>query len=336
MYSLETVLGITADARLADRLEKITFNALPATFSPDMWSHQYDQQVNQIECSDRDERLWGSNESDANIFGLEPNFGCCTANLSQGWPRFAAHLWMRTDNDGIAACAYAPSTLQTEISGVQVEIKLETDYPFKQGLNFTISCEEPVSFPLLLRIPEWAENSILRIGENTIQLADSGYFHCIEQEWGKQSSLHLHLLMKPELEHRPTGVALLRGPLVYSLKIEEDWRQINVETAGRELPHADWEIYAASDWNYGIMLDEAHLATHFSVEENDVGPMPFSPEGAPVVARVRGKKLRNWQSENGSAQSVPEAPIVESDEEYELELIPYGCTNLRITEFPQV
>jgi hypothetical protein len=105
LYSLEILLSVTGEAEFGDRLEKIAFNALPATFSPDMWSHQYDQQVNQVECSIKEDRLWTTNGPDSNIYGLEPNFGCCTANLSQGWPKFAAHLWMRSADDGLAAAA---------------------------------------------------------------------------------------------------------------------------------------------------------------------------------------------------------------------------------------
>jgi hypothetical protein len=66
MYSLEWLAGVFGDPAFADRLESIAFNALPATFSPDMWAHQYDQQVNQIECSARDNRTWNTNGPDAN------------------------------------------------------------------------------------------------------------------------------------------------------------------------------------------------------------------------------------------------------------------------------
>jgi DUF1680 family protein len=48
MFSLETLIGIIGDVRLADRLERIAFNSLPAAFKPDMWAHQYDQQANQV------------------------------------------------------------------------------------------------------------------------------------------------------------------------------------------------------------------------------------------------------------------------------------------------
>ena len=90
-FSLEQLISILGDARLGDRLEKIAFNALPGTFSKDMWAHQYDQQPNQVMCS-LQKRDWTTNGPESNIFGLEPNFGCCTANMHQGWPKFAASL----------------------------------------------------------------------------------------------------------------------------------------------------------------------------------------------------------------------------------------------------
>ena len=65
-FSLEVLLSVLGDPAFGDRLEQIVFNALPATFSPDMWSHQYDQQVNQVECSVRDDRIWNTNGPESN------------------------------------------------------------------------------------------------------------------------------------------------------------------------------------------------------------------------------------------------------------------------------
>ena len=51
MYSLEILTSTFGDGAFADRLERLAYNALPATFAPDMWSHQYVQQVNQVQCT---------------------------------------------------------------------------------------------------------------------------------------------------------------------------------------------------------------------------------------------------------------------------------------------
>ena len=56
---------------------------------------------------------WSTNGDDSNLFGLEPNFGCCTANLHQGWPKFVSSLWMGTNDGGFVAVAYAPSQFKT-------------------------------------------------------------------------------------------------------------------------------------------------------------------------------------------------------------------------------
>ncbi len=168
MFSLEVLLAVFGDAAYGDRLEKIAYNALPATFLPDMWAHQYDQQVNQVECSVR-ERRWTNNGPDSNVFGLEPNYGCCTANLSQGWPKFAAHLWMRTPDDGLAVMAYAPCRITTQVRGVPVTLTVDTEYPFREQLHIIVEVDQPVNFPLLLRIPAWADHAELLLeGENVV------------------------------------------------------------------------------------------------------------------------------------------------------------------------
>ena len=339
-YSLEVLVSILGDPIFADQLERVIFNALPATFSPDMWSHQYDQQVNQVECSIRDDRIWSTNGPESNIFGVEPNYGCCTANLSQGWPKFAAHLWMvmegvGRENEGLVATAYAPSTAETMIQGVPVSAEIDTEYPFRDEIRVHVDTKTPVRFPLLLRVPEWSKDPIIRRADGSETPLNPGSFHRIERTWKGKSELILRFPM-PTYYWRGfrNATAVHRGPLVYALKVGERWERVHEDEPYRELPHGDWEVYPTTPWNYALVPDETTAKLDLIFETHPMGDCPFSPEGAPVTARVKARRLHDWQIEHGSTDETPTSPVSSEEPAETVTLIPYGCTNLRITEFP--
>ncbi|MBC8078437.1 MAG: glycoside hydrolase family 127 protein, partial [Chloroflexales bacterium] len=227
MFSLETLAGITGDAALGDRLEQLAFNALPATFTPDMWAHQYVQQANQVQCVVTEDRVYTNNGPDANIYGLEPNFGCCTANMHQGWPKLASSLWMRSADDGLAAVAYAPCAVRATIGGVPLELETITDYPFGDSIRIVVRAERPVRFPLHLRVPAWAEGATARIGDAGIVALKPGDYHREEREWFGETAVTLRLPMAVRAERRHNGsVALHYGPLLLALNVAATWRQL--------------------------------------------------------------------------------------------------------------
>lgn len=331
MFSLEELIRILGDPFFGDQLEYVTFNALPATFSSDMSAHQYDQQVNQVLATIA-KRNWTNNSDDSNIFGFEPHFGCCTANMHQAWPKFTKSLFMASSDNGIVAVAYAPCEAKTIVAeDVNITITEITEYPFKDTITFILELEQDAEFPFYLRIPEWASTAHLSVNEENISIYAPRTFHKIIRRWTSGDTITLKLPMNIRLTNGHKGLlSVYRGPLLFGLKVEEEWKQI-----AREQPFADWEVYPKSEWNYALVVNDTSLKG-VTVTESAIHNIPFSPEHAPVTLSVKARQLPNWTLEDNSAGDISVGPYTTSQPEGSVTLIPYGSTHLRIAAFPMV
>lgn len=325
MFSFEQAFAILGDASIADRLEKVAYNALPGTLSNDMWSHQYDQQPNQIACT-RAHRQWSTNGPDSNLFGLAPNFGCCTANLHQGWPKLLSSLWMATPDGGLVTAVYAPSRVHTKLGGVDVAIEEQTEYPFRGSVQFTVHTPRPVGFPLALRIPAWAGSAVVTVNGKASHVRDTS-FHSIKRVWKEGDRVTLSFPMDARVSHGFHNAAVFqRGPLVFSLPLDGQWSALKQYTT----KSADWQITPAANWNYAVELGDCAA----KALEQPVSSIPFDVKNPPVTLRIKGRRDPNWSAQENSAGPVPLSPVDSRHPLETLMLVPYGAAKLRITAFP--
>lgn len=335
MFSLEHALAVTGDPSLGDRLERLAFNALPGTFTDDMWAHQYNQEPNQVECS-LHQKPWGTDGPESNLYGLEPNFGCCTANYHQGWPKFTASLFMlsaaKDSNtpDGLVAAAYAPCEAHTVLHGTAVHLVEETDYPFRGSVRLRVGPATPLHFPLQLRIPAWAKGARIAVNGQPAPEPQPGSFASVDRLWRSGDLVEINFPMKPRASRWfHDSVAVERGPLVFSYGIGESW----VKLRDRGMT-ADWQVFPKDQWNYALALNPSSSELEIAVEEKPVGEAPFARRSTPVSMRVKARKLDDWRADDGAANPPPQSPVASSQPEESVALIPYAAAKLRITAFP--
>lgn len=321
MYSYEEIFAHTGENKWAERLEIVGFNALPATLSEDMWTHQYVQQVNQIACEKTMIMApWSTNGPYAHTFGLEPNYGCCTANFNQGWPKFALSPFMH-NGDTIINSLMLPSVLKDD----GITIKLKTDYPFENKMHYSINSDKAFNF--IIRIPSFAkklkvngENSTVNDLEFAIKIGET--------------EIEVEFEATPYLKKRPNDLyALQMGSLLFSvpIKYEKKMREYTKKGVERKFPYCDYQFVPKTPWNYGYSDDD------FAVKFNGIGDIPFSQENPPVTIKANMQKI-NWGLKfpyRSVARKTPKSRTPVSAAE-KIDLCPYGCAKLRMTEMPKL
>ena len=342
MFTLESSLQITGAVNYADQLEKIAFNALPTQASDDYLTHQYFQQANQVMLT-RQMHNFGDNHGGTDVcFGLLTGYPCCTSNMHQGWPKFTQNLWYVTPDNGIAALIYAPSEVTTKVGGnIPVTVTEETSYPFEESVTFTIKTKSTAKFPFHLRIPKWCDKATVKVNGEVISDYEGNQIVKIEQEWKSGDVLELVLPMHiSKSKWYENSMAIERGPITYALKIGEKYKK--VKNTKDPLSFGDYtEVRPTTSWNYGLYdVSDAKLKDYFKVESTGRSTLyPWNLESAPIVIKTIARQIPSWKLYNEMAGPVPYSHIygLESDKtDEEITLVPYGCTTLRISQFPQI
>ncbi len=312
LLSLNRVTMITGETEVADWVEKIALNAAQAArVHPHLLAAEYCSSDNRVEIS---ETARGGRLMYSACHGAAP---CCAMSAAQLMCYFVEGMWMRhTDRPELVAIQYGPCCVKTQVNGIHVQIKEETNYPFSDQMTLAVDPEREVEFGLFFRKPGHVEYiEIADIPGATV--SRDGQSVRIHKKWAKGDVIHARFRVVTRKVPQPQsetvqseegGLYLQRGPLVYALAFPHELKTI------RELGDTGFKNYGVvtrdrTGWDYSIDPATKFTLTH----DNDADRL--HPWNKPPI-RLEGSLLSK------TGERIP------------VSLVPMGCTILRRVTFP--
>jgi len=342
IFSLSYLYRLIGDNSFADGAELAAFNALPATLLPDMWSRQYVNQVNQPWSYTLDADPFYNVNTYGNVYGLEPDYPCCTVNHGQGFPKFLMSSFATYSDSGLVHVYLIPATASTTIHGGPVSVTSNTNYPFSNTIDYTISAAVPFDFHV--RIPDWAKSgsTVTFFGHTESITPDGNSLYTFKAPPGQSAfsiTLGASIRVIPKANN---AVAIYHGALLYALSINYTTVAYPpLDTGGNDpLPAntitsqtKDHTLTPTSLWSVAIDPSQIRFFAAPNVNAPLANPV-YAPGAPPVEIWVAANNI-TWNTVDGTASPPPD-PVELIGEPFWAKLVPYGSAQLHMGELPSV
>lgn len=297
-YARLALFACLGDGRWGDDAERAFFNAGPACVSRDFKRHVYFQMPNRV-GSPTEAELFSCKIHGQTRYGRQHWPLCCSAALNRILPMYVQAMWMKTSDGGVAATLYGPGTYETELACGRVAFEERTDYPFAERIVLACTAAPGSAFPLKVRVPGWCTSPTITVNGATVDVRAQKGFAVLSRNWKAGDEVALTFPMAPRVK---------------------DWRDMN--EFGRALK--------------SVYLGPLLFAAAIPEKDDD------TPAGEVRVPSLAAKL--DPAEIAVSRRPVPhpwdwrvDAPVkltLRDADGQPLELVPYGCTKLRISAFP--
>ncbi|KAL8737982.1 MAG: hypothetical protein Q9181_001164 [Wetmoreana brouardii] len=345
MYSLSYLYHAMGDKVFADRCERAAFNALPVSFTDDLWAHQYLVVPNQpfSYSLDGPNPFWNTGDQSI-LYGM-------------GLPKFLSASFAQAGPNGLAHVLLSPARVATTLlSGTHIDLACNTTYPFGNTMHYTFSASAP--FRLYLRLPSWA--TYYEIVAASYRGVSVKYIPSNLTPDPHTGMLYLDLLDSGTVEYKlRTGIrtedrgndtiSVYYGALLYALDVgfadnttEAVSGAANASSdaslASSKIPTQahDHIITNTKPWN--IAIDPSTLKYHTSSNSDDVDALPnpiWAYEAPPNWITAQGCEIADW----GFEEQLPAIPPRRGErmctgEVREVVLRPYGSLKVHMAVLP--
>ena len=298
MYTRLNLLATLGDGRWGDDVEQAFFNAGPACVSRDFRQHVYFQLPNRTGHLDEGKAFSGGPTGTGHQYRPFHYPLCCTAGLNRIIPNYIQAMWMTVPSGGIAAALYAPGEFETQVAGGTVKVTETTDYPFSSEIRIRVDAAPTTPFEMRLRLPRWCADPSVRVNGELQAVKATRGFASLNRAWKAGDEVRLDFPMKP-------AVTTMR----------------DMNDFGRTRAYVSYGPLLMA-FAYPEKDDNTALG---SLEE------PVLDVGSVAAAKVTKAKVPapwDWRVD------APLKLVCRDRAGRDLELVPYGCTKVRVSLFP--
>jgi len=347
--SLSYLSAITGDPSFANHIERIVFNGAQGSRKKDEKAIAYMSSPNQIRATEN-----SGFQIDTQVYAPCYPTSCCPVTSVWVIPNFVRNMILSDNNDNLFFSLYGPC----EANIGDFKLIEDTAYPFRDSINITVANAPEKATSLHFRIPEWCKNARISVNDEVIVNSPiSNSYYEINRVWKSGDTITLIFPMEVSLSRvddsdgsQKFPLAIEYGPLLFALPIAEDWKIIkgnphtplpegwhwyNVEPVVPESNYNATEImgYKKHLISWNVAIDEKLDVDKIQVELNNDGGYVWE------VPQIRlklpaYKALYAYPPYPHHTPEVYDAPIAVQNA-LEIELVPFGCTNLRISYFPR-
>jgi uncharacterized protein len=222
------MLALTAEARYADEIERVLYNALPAMIGADGKSYFYTNPLRQVrdlpyplrrpgdpkDSVPPPSHERGRQEYMTACFCCPPNIARCVAELPYlAYSRGPAELWVHQ---------FVTGSADTTFDGVPLTVEQETGFPATGDIRLRVTAAQPVRGTIRIRVPGWADADrvVVTVDGVAVNRVEQGYV-VIDWEW-RDNVVEAEIPLRARLiaahrflEEATNQVCVVRGPVVY-------------------------------------------------------------------------------------------------------------------------
>jgi uncharacterized protein len=338
--------GITGKAKYGDMMERILFNAAEGARKKDERAIAYMSSPNQLFAT-MESCPFGLNSFE--VYSPCYQVGCCPTQSVRIIPEYIRAMFMHDKAENLYLPAYGPCNVHFKSDdGTALTILEETNYPFEETITLQIKASAPWKKQIMLKIPSWCKNYEIKLNGVAVNgsVNADGYMP-VESTWN-DDKLTIFFGMTPTLvsvkdiyfQKEPLK-AIEYGPLVFSIKYPAFWTPV-AGTPLTPLP-MDWSWYEASILQkekpvippfYSLNLKELDGGSTI-VKKQSVSAYPWDESPIRLEVHMHVTKqgyTKFWDNQRNTPLAYGN-PVTADSASQIVEMVPYGCTNLRMTCF---